>query len=152
MHDPQKRCGQGQEARPAHWQAWVGVRGAAHRHERSSHNPKQREPGEDMNGEVERMITPDGRPADRIVDGQGEIQQRPAVDCRAGCARRRQDGADRPQMPDCRIAQDGRPVVEDERAGKAVMKRGEDNHARGRVDRPTLPWVLKDVRRPNGLG
>ena len=78
-----------------------------HQFQRSPQDAEERQGGEDVDRQVDGMIAPGIQPAEGVVDGEGEVQQRPAAD-RLAVARRGERLPDRPEMADRRVLNDRR--------------------------------------------
>ena len=122
MNEPEDRHGRRQPCR---------VRSIRAREPRarqgSADDPEQGQAGQDVQGEVHGVITPDIEATQGIVDCQREIDDRPAPDGGA-LTRRRESVPDRPEVPNRRVGPDGQPVIEDERTVQAVVE-GEHSSA-----------------------
>src|ERR1017187_8605001 len=116
MHGPENREGQGQLG---------GDRAKAlpepRLQESPPYNTQQGQSGEDMNGQIEGVITPDVQATDRVVDGERKIDERPALDGNASPTWRGQHIRDRPEMADGWVLHDRLGVVKDEWTGEAVV-------------------------------
>ncbi len=93
---------------------------------------EKRHAPEDVHQQVERVIAPDVRAAERKVDGKREIGDRAAGDRRP--RRRRKRAPDGPQCPYARVVQGRRPVIKDERGPQGITvcreSRESDDHDR----------------------
>src|ERR1039458_2621305 len=74
-----------------------------------------------MNGQVQRVITPQAVAAQRVVDGQGKIDE--GTPLNSGCAYAwwRQCLPDRPEMVDRRVILDRIEIIKDERTRETVV-------------------------------
>ena len=110
------------------------------RRERAADDTKQGQPGQNMDRQVQGMITPHRRPADGMVDRQGKIQDGPAA--RGRVDRGPERGA---PVSDRRVADDGRNVVEKQGNRKSPAV---DRDGPGREN--SAPHQPSPVRAPNG--
>ena len=102
---------------------------------RPPHDSEQRQAGEKVDQQVQRMVAPHVQAADCVVEREGKIEQRPAAD-RDAAARWLQR---RRELPDGPVQRNRIDVVEDQRPGKAVHvsgESGEDEHGAGDQLRP----------------
>src|ERR1700719_2960811 len=111
MNDPEHRYGQGQYcgrgALTPHLSRSRGE-GTPPTFQSSAHKAKQREAGQHVNKQVERVITPYVQAAQGIVYGKRQVDQRPATHGKRN--RWRQNGS---KMLDRRVVRDRLDVVED---------------------------------------
>ncbi len=106
--------------------------------QRPAHHAEQGQRREQVDQQVERMVAPWLGPAQRIVYGERYVDQRPAA---GRSQRRRQQLRDWPELPDRRIFQHGRLIVEKEWYGEGIVissEAREQQHRDRQEHRPAL--------------
>src|SRR5438132_1032 len=91
--------------------------------ERPADERPEEEAVREMEHEIEGVIALDVEPAERVVDGEAQVDERAPGD--GAMDRRQERHPRRPEMPDGRIPGDRLEVVEEERAVEAVGVRGD---------------------------
>ena len=118
-------------------------------------DPKEKEPGQEVNRHVHRVIAPHLVAAEGVVHGQGELQERAAADCQSAGGWARDQGRPGRQVPDRGIVRDRGQVVVEHRAGEApgVGRESADDDRRRREEdqRPVVPAFAFGRHGPSGI-
>ena len=122
MHDPEDRHGQRGKAGPARPEPRAAAGTGLHGLEGAPDDSEKRQGRQDMDRKVQRVITPDGRAADRVIDSQGKVDEGPPVNRQPAAGLRGKNRTQAGQTPDRRVVRDRRGVVEDERPGERIGK------------------------------
>ena len=97
-----------------------GCRSIGYTRQRPAHHSEQGQRRQEMERQIERMIAPDVQLADRVVDGQREIDDRPPS---------AEHLAERPELPDALRFDDVFGVVEQKHTAEAAdVHHGGDDH------------------------
>ena len=114
VHDPDQRR---RERHP--WRRVAVPLTQAGTQQRAPYDPVQRQRRHDVDGQVEGVIAPDVQPAQRVVHGQGKVDDGPRSHRAVG--RRGQEARQRPELADARVSRNRAQVVEEEGAAQAVV-------------------------------
>ena len=136
VHDPDERDGERQRRRGV-----AEPRAQTIRRQRPADDAEEREPGRQVDQQVQRVIAGDVEPAKRMVEGEREVEDGTA---RRPRSRRRVQPLRRPERADARIVRDAREIVEDEGSAEAVRV-GED------AGRDEIDGQQRDERRDGWL-